>query len=71
MAKKKLILISIASFILTIIWSPFVLAGYIFYLLSKLMRSFGQLLMLNKNSARDELAGFWHVYKSIGDILKN
>lgn len=71
MGKKKLILISIASFILTILWSPFVLAGYIFYLLSKLMRSLGQLLMLNKNSALDELAGFWGGYRSIGDVLKN
>lgn len=69
MGKIKFIFKSIAILIITIIFLPFNLVGYILYLLSKLIRSLGQLLMLNKNSARDELAGFWRVYSSISDMF--
>lgn len=73
--KKPLLIITVLSLICTIVWLPFVVLGYIIYLLSKLMRSLGFILMLKKNSARDELAGFWQVYQSLADykvgLLKN
>lgn len=65
--KKPLIVITILSLLFTIVFSPVFLSGYIVYLLSKLMRSLGFVLMLKRYSARDEFSGFWQVYESIRD----
>lgn len=65
---KSLIIVTIFAWLFTIVFSPVLLLGYIIYLLSKLMRSLGFIMMLKRYSASDELAGFWRVYESIRDF---
>jgi hypothetical protein len=64
---KSLIIVTIFAWLFTIVFSPVLLLGYIIYLLSKLMRSLGFIMMLKRYSVSDELAGFWRVYESIRD----
>lgn len=66
---KPLVLITILAWLFTIILSPVFILGYTLYILSKLMRSLGFIMILRKHSARDEFAGFWRVNGSIKDIF--
>lgn len=51
-----------------ILYTPILMLGRVLYYLSKLIRALGQLMMLNKHSAREQLRGFWKVYTALGDI---
>ncbi len=69
--KKNLMFRNVLCSTLAVAFLPFYGLGYVVYLLSKLTRSLGMLLMLNTCSARNELVGFFSVWRSIGDLLKN
>lgn len=68
--KAKLITITILRWLFTALYLPFYLFGLIVYYLSKLMRATGFILIVCPVSAKNELSGFWNVYRAIGDILK-
>lgn len=68
--KKPLIITAILSRLVFGLFVPFFVVGYVIYILSKLLRAFGLLLMFKRHSARDELTGFWRVWTSIADIMK-
>lgn len=68
--KKPLIITAILSRLVFGLFVPFFVVGYVIYLLSKLLRAFGLLLMLKRHSVRDELTGFWRVWASLADAMK-
>jgi len=69
MKPKNLKLIALARLIATILYFPFLFIGYVFYLLSKLIRAIGYLLMWKPYSAKKQIKGFWSIQSSIGDCF--
>lgn len=67
MKRKPLGIISLLAIVLSVFWLPFSLLGLVLYYLSKLMRSLGFMLLLRRQSMRNELSGFWRVYCAIED----
>lgn len=62
----KNVLLWVLSVLYTLTLYPL---GLVLYYLSKLVRFLAFKMILAPGSARNELAGFWSVYKSIDDAL--
>lgn len=70
MKKAKRILLDVLRWIASAFYMlTFYILGLALYYLSKLVRVAGFYLILAPTSAKNELSGFWQVYKAIGDIF--
>lgn len=70
MKKGKQITFDILRWIASALYMlTFYVLGLVLYYLSKLVRVAGFYLILAPTSARNELSGFWQVYKAIGDVF--
>lgn len=66
--KSKLLKIFISILSLSYVLT-FYLSGMLLYYLSKIVRILSFYLMLAPTSAKNELSGFWLIYKAIGDVF--
>lgn len=69
MRKNILIIKTILRWLLIVLVFPLYLVGYIFILLSKIIRATGFILTANKYSAVDEFEDFFSVSLSTKDVL--
>lgn len=72
MKKKRLkqFIKSIVFWVLTVLYTlTFYPLGYVLYYLSKIVRVIAFYLSLNPASARNELTGFWRMYRAIDDVM--
>lgn len=70
MKKRKIIVLAIIRWIASAFYMlTFYMLGLVLYYLSKLVRVAGFYLILAPTSAKNELSGFWQVYKAIGNVF--